>query len=162
MIQLNNWKLLFVLGRKECLMEYCYVEFNKKNNEKLKKLVGIVEIMKKDKEEGKTNIDEEWIKLFTDDELDQYWWPNIDQYDEVKKLFGDLLIKLSDKKDNPREDWDIYSMFEAISGSEYELIGIREISTDIYRLEFNLFHTPMVEHNLFKSLLVLWDILLQR
>ena len=84
-------------------------------------------------EEGKTNINEEWIKLFTDDELDQYWWPNIDQYDEVKKLFGDLLIKLSDKKDNPREDWNL-----------------------------TLFHTPMVEYNLFKSLLVLWDILLQR
>jgi hypothetical protein len=123
-------------------MEYCYVEFNKKNNEKLKRLVGIVEIMKKDIAEGKTNIDEEWIKLFTDDELDQYWWPNVDQYDEVKKLIGDFLIKLSDKKDNPREDWDIYSMFEAISGSEYELIGIREISMDVYRLEFNPYSYP--------------------
>jgi hypothetical protein len=118
-------------------MEYCYVEFIKKNDEKLNRLISIVEIMKKDMAEGRTDIDKEWIELFSDDELDQFWWPNQNQYEEIKKLFGDLPIKISSKEENPRDDWDIYSMFEAISGSEYELIGIIELNPEVYRLEFN-------------------------
>lgn len=55
---------------------------------------------------------------------------------ELNKLFGEFPIRISNKKDNQCEDWDIYSMYEAISCSEYELIGIRKFSPDLYRLEF--------------------------
>lgn len=123
-------------------MEYCYVEFTKKNDKDLIRLINIVEIMKKDLLEGKADLDKEWIKLFSDEDMEHFWWPNEDQYYEIKKLFGDLPIRVSDKKENPRDDWDIYSMFEAISGSEYELIGIKEFSEGIYRLEFNPFAYP--------------------
>lgn len=118
-------------------MEYCYVEFIKKDDEKIDKLIGIIQTMKNDIAECRTDIDKKWFSLFSEEEINQFWWPNQHQYDEIKKLFGELPIIISSKENNPRDDWDIYSMFEAISGSEYDLIGVRMIKPDNYRLEFD-------------------------
>lgn len=123
-------------------MEYLYIEFLKKDTEKLNQLIKIVNTMKKDISSGQINVDVKWLELFSDEDIDEFWWPNQEQYEEIKKLFGDNTVKISNKKDNPRVDWDIYSMFDAIGGGEYELIGIKEIEGDIFRLEFNPYSYP--------------------
>ncbi|WP_052675881.1 hypothetical protein [Paenibacillus sp. IHBB 10380] len=123
-------------------MEYCYVEFKVKNEEKLNRLKLIFEVIKEDKNNEVQDTDGKWIKLFSDTELDEFWWPNEQEYEETRKNLGNVYIKVVSINDNKQEDWDIYSMFEAIKDGEYELIGIRKISNSTYRLEFNPFAYP--------------------
>ncbi|MHA7967595.1 hypothetical protein ACX93W_26125 [Paenibacillus sp. CAU 1782] len=118
-------------------MEYCYVEFEAHHEEKLNRLKAFLEVIKEDRSKDSDVTDAKWVKLFREEELDHFWWPNKGQYEQLKNQFGDLYVRIIDADDNEQEDWDIYSMFDAIKNSEYELIGVRQLSGNVYRLEID-------------------------
>lgn len=123
-------------------MEYLYIEFLSFNSIKYTQLVNIVETMKDDIDSGIEDIDNKWYRLFSDEDTNNFWWPNQEQYEEIKHLFGECPIKITEKEINPREDWDIYSMFDAIKSGEYEIIGIKRLKHGSYILEINPFSYP--------------------
>lgn len=118
-------------------MEPCYIEFFGNNEHNISKLNNIVEIIDNDKRNQIKEIDKKWIKLLTDNELAHFWWPNEEQYEEIKKRWGDVYIKISPDINNLQKDWDIYSMFEALKDGEYEFLGIQKIGNNHFKLEFN-------------------------
>ena len=117
-------------------MDYCYIEFNADNEDAIERLGSVIEHLKSDPSSGK-NPEKELLSFFTDFELDTFWWPNQSQLDEIQTRWGDVPIRLSERKENEQEDWDVYSMFEVIAESEYSFLGLKNRGNSQYHLAFN-------------------------
>jgi hypothetical protein len=115
---------------------YCYVEFSANPGEALDRLAALLNQMKSDLKVGQPN-EQAWITYFCDHELECFWWPNTNQLAETQSCWGDVpIIRLSSNLENEQLDWDIYSMFDVIAGSEYELDGLKTITPTKIHLAF--------------------------
>lgn len=115
---------------------YCYVEFEAPESDALSRLHSLVQRLISDLAAG-TRPEKEWLRLFTDAELQTFWWPNAQQLPAIRERWGDVPILVSSKSENAQRDWDVYSMFEIIAESEYTLEGVKPIGSRLYRLAFN-------------------------
>jgi hypothetical protein len=117
---------------------YCYVEFSANPGESLDRLTALLNQMKCDlKANNNANNEQTWITYFQDSELERFWWPNAAQLAETQSCWGNVpVIRLSSDLDNQQLNWDIYSMFEVIAGSEYELEGLKTIEPGRVHLAF--------------------------
>jgi len=116
--------------------QYLYIEFTEISEAKLANLTSLVHDLQKART-GNKYSEKDWLPYFSEESLLTFWWPNADQLADTKERWGDLPIKVSPIENNPQEDWDIYSMFEIILTSEYELEGVKEISLNKWHLAFN-------------------------
>ena len=118
-------------------MESCYVEFSPKDDVALRRLESIYSQIRSDVVTEPKPRDNEWFDLFSDEELDRFWWPNQADWKELKTIWGDLPVRFVEDADNPRDDWDLFSMFEAIAQGEYDLLPIERYGDEVYRLNFH-------------------------
>jgi hypothetical protein len=118
-------------------VSYCYVEFSAKPGEVLDRLASLLAQMQRDRKADQI-LEKEWLTYFQDAELDCFWWPNAMQLAETQSRWGDVpMIRLSPNLENEQRDWDIYSMFEVIAQSEYELLdGLKTIAPATVHLAF--------------------------
>ncbi|KNY27595.1 hypothetical protein [Pseudobacteroides cellulosolvens] len=123
-------------------MENCYIEFRVKDNCSLARINSIVEVIKRDKENEIEDYADKWIHLFNEKELDDFWWPTQEEFEQTRKMLGEVYIKVVANNSDKYGDWDIYSMFESIMNAELEIIGVRLLNKEFGRLEFNPFAYP--------------------
>ena len=117
----------------------CYVEY-RATEVVAKRVSEVYSVIRADLASEKCTRDVEWFHLFSDEELKYFWFPNAKEWVQLKKVWGDLPVILSEENPNPRGEWewDIYSMFDALVDGEYVLGNISKESKDelIYRMNF--------------------------
>ncbi|MEC0229042.1 hypothetical protein [Paenibacillus alba] len=118
-------------------MEYCYIEFEFCSHESLSRLIETTVKMQYDKENNTEDIENIWIKYFTEQELDRFHWPTEEEYEVTRRLLGNVYIKIVPSNGDMKDEWDIYSMFEAIQRGDYDIIGVKQYGEMIYRLEID-------------------------
>ena len=119
------------------MIEHCYVEFTPSSGNALSRIETVYSRLRADLADEAAPRDHDWYSLFSDEELDNYWWPNKNHWEELKTTWGDFPVRFTDKDPNPRGEWDLFSMFEAIAHGEYELLPIEKNGGGVYRLNFN-------------------------
>ncbi|OAB41317.1 hypothetical protein [Paenibacillus glacialis] len=133
-------------------MEYYYIEFEFCSHESLSRLIETAAKMQYDKEKNTEDIDNKWIKYFTEQELDRFNWPTEEEYEVTRKLLGNVYIKVVPSNEDMKDEWDIYSMFEAIKNGEYDIIGVKHYGEMTYRLEIDPHSYPYGGINSLKKL----------
>lgn len=121
---------------------YFYIEFEIEDKASLKRLTELINTLRDDKANDIINL-ENWISFFNVEELEKYWWPNEKQFEKTLSIWGKVpKVLKSEEPENEQNDWDIYSLFDAISSSEADLIEMREIKEELYHLTFNSYCYP--------------------
>jgi hypothetical protein len=115
--------------------DYCYIEFEATESDELNRLQLLFYRLKTDIGTNQNN-ESEWVSFYKDHELEAFWWPNKSQLANTRSRWGDVPIRTVDRTENEQTDWDVYSMFDVISDSEYTLRAITPISLSVYHLSF--------------------------
>jgi hypothetical protein len=103
----------------------CYVEFRVRSTEQLSRLSRVVEALREAKLNDTFPVDEEWRAYFTQDEIDTFWWPTVEERKDWERRWFSTPVRKRFNDPSLKTPWDFGSMIEAIRYGEYSIVGVR-------------------------------------
>jgi hypothetical protein len=91
-----------------------------------------------DKRADSWRDDEDWLEVFDDAALSQFWWPSQEEHEAWRRRWeaAPVFQRLHDPSFWP-PSWDFLSMIEAFKNGEYGLVACRLVEPGRARLEFD-------------------------
>ena len=115
----------------------CYIEFRIANEDSLLRLSRTVDGLAVDKSSDCRRDDAKWMELFTENELNFFWWPSQSEAQEWADYWSSIPVPQRLSPEMPSPGWDFASMIDAIFSAEYVLIGVRSLTAGEAILEFD-------------------------
>jgi hypothetical protein len=117
--------------------DYCYIKFGIAGEESFQRLASVVRELADDRNSGRRRDDAEWRKLFTENDLQSFWWPTLPERQEWWDHWWSTPVPERLSYGMPRPPWDFDSMIDAIFNAEYVLLGVRRLTVSEAVLEFD-------------------------
>jgi hypothetical protein len=114
-----------------------FIEFAIDEATRFEALCAAFAALKHDKEAEVFRDEEDWLLLFDDEALAQFWWPTADEQaaHAARWRAAPVEQRLSDPSYWP-PSWDFLSMIDAFKHGEYALVACRMIDGGRARLDF--------------------------
>ena len=117
---------------------FCFVRFEVRDDEKLKRLITMIEAFKLDKANQEQKPIESWSDLFNKSELESFWFPDDQEMEHWNSYWFGTPLPKRHSSDMPMPPWHFESMLESIlQNGEYDLIGVRSTCEREAVLEFD-------------------------
>jgi hypothetical protein len=118
--------------------EPCFVEFAVDDQARFDALCTAFAGLKHDKDADSWRVEEDWLELFDDAALAQFWWPTPEELNAYRERWESAPVpqRLYDPSFHP-PSWDFSSMIEAFKNGDYTLVACRLAPEGRARLEFD-------------------------
>jgi hypothetical protein len=116
----------------------CFVEFAATDMTRFGAICAAFAALKHDKQVNSWRDDEDWLELFDDAALSQFWWPTPEEREAWRNRWEAAPVpeRLNDPS-YTSPSWDFLSMIEAFENGEYGLVACRVVEGTRARLEFD-------------------------
>jgi len=120
-----------------------FIDFLVHDADRFASLQAAFEALKHDKGADSFRDDEDWLSLFDDEALAQFWWPSTEERMAHAERWQATPVaqRLSDPSLRP-PSWDFLSMIDAFKNGEYALVSCRMVDHAQARLEFYPYAYP--------------------
>ena len=116
---------------------YAFVEFTIADEAAFNRLMAVTAALQKHKV-GEADRDEaRWLPYFTATDRTEFWWANEAEMELWNKFWFSTPLPDRHSPEMPTTPWDFGSMIDAIIDGEYDLVGLRKLSPERARLEFD-------------------------
>lgn len=116
----------------------CFVEFSVTDSARFDQLCAAYAALRHDKQSDSWRDDENWLEVFDDEALAQFWWPTLEERAAhvARWEAAPVSQRLHDPSLKP-PSWGFLSMIEAFKNGEYDLLACRLLEDGHARLEFD-------------------------
>lgn len=112
-----------------------YVAFDIDDSGRFESLCAAFEAIKHDKESDNWRSEEDWLAVFNEEALAQFWWPTKEEREAFWEAYWGSPVPERWNVEPP--SWDFLSMIDSLKNGEYTLLACRMVDEHSGQIEFD-------------------------
>lgn len=117
--------------------QFAFVEFVISDNVAFDRLATVAGELQKQKMGDATRDENYWLPFFTAPDRAEFWWASEAETELWNRFWFSTQLPDRHSPQMPTPPWDFGSMIDAIMDGEYELVGVRKLTSERARFEID-------------------------
>jgi hypothetical protein len=116
---------------------YAFVEFTIRDEAAFDRLAIVTAELLRQKNGEAIRDEDHWLPYFAESDRAEFWWPTQAETELWNKFWFSTPLPDRHSPEMPTPPWDFGSMVDAIMDGEYDLMGVRKLTPEQARFEFD-------------------------